>query len=280
MNFFYQKIKYALAVHTFLVFGFLYLPIGLLLLYSFNSNPVEMLVWEGFTTHWIEQIFAGVALNEQETVNQDPQMLKALTNSLIVAIWTTVLSTIFGTIAALALRNSRLFGQTLYRALIYLPLLLPDLVIGIGLLAFFIGIGAKLGLMTIIVAQCTFLISYVCITISAQLAHIDHRLEEASADLGSGPWRTFYRVTLPQITPSMVAAALLTFVISLDNLVISYFVAGVGSTTLPIYILGLLRRGISPQVGAFCALILLGSLILAAIALSLQRKGKRQKPTT
>tara|TARA_B100000953_G_scaffold224109_1_gene185706 strand:- start:53 stop:520 length:468 start_codon:yes stop_codon:yes gene_type:complete len=153
-----------------------------------------------------------------------------------------------------------------------MPMLMPDIVLGIALLIFFVNFGMKLSLMTIIIGHLTFLISYVFIVVSARLAGTDTTLEEASADLGANEWVTFRRVTFPQILPGVVGGALLAFIISIDDIVITYFTAGVGSTTLPLFIYGMVRRGIKPEINAIATLMVLSSLIIASLGLYLRSR--------
>ena len=151
-------------------------------------------------------------------------------------------------------------------------MLMPDIVLGIALLIFFVGVGISLGIGTIIIGQCTFLISYVFIVVSARLAGMDRTLENASADLGANEWTTFRRVTLPQVMPGVVGGALLAFIISMDDLVITYFISGTSTQTLPIFIFGMLRRGIKPEVNAIATMMLLFSFAIAATGLYLNRR--------
>jgi spermidine/putrescine transport system permease protein len=151
-------------------------------------------------------------------------------------------------------------------------MIVPDIVLGIALLIFFVGAGFKLSLLTIIIGHVTFLSSYVFVVVSARLAGTDTSLEQASADLGAGPITTFRRVTLPQIMPGVIGGFLLAFIISLDDVVITYFIAGVGSQTLPLFILAMMRRGLRPQINALAVLLLLFSFAVAAIGLYLRSR--------
>ena len=162
--------------------------------------------------------------------------------------------------------------KTLYRLLVFMPMIIPDIVLGLALLIYFVFFGVKLGLVTIIIGHCTFLGSYVFIVVSARLAGMDRTFEEASADLGASPLVTFRRVTLPLILPGVVGGALLAFIISMDDLVITYFIAGVNSTTLPVFIYGMLRRGVKPEINAIASLMILFSLIVASLGLYLRSR--------
>lgn len=267
-----------LGGYSLAFFVFLYLPIGLIVAYSFNSNPINMMIWDGFSLDWYRSLFGlSTRLSENALyVESTDQLLAALRTSLVVALTTTAISTVIGTLTALALARYRFRLQKFYRVLLFMPMLMPDIVLGIALLIFFVGVGLPLGKGSIIIGHCTFLISYVFLVVSARLAGMDTRLEEASADLGASPWTTFRRVTLPQILPGVVGGALLAFIISMDDLVITYFIAGVDSTTLPVFIYGMIRRGIKPEINAIATLLLLASLLIAALGLYLRNR----KPAT
>ena len=254
---------------------FVYAPIVMIVAFSFNSNPINMMVWSGFTFDWYWTIFGyPTQLNEQTLyVESTDQLLAAVVNSLIVAASTTTISTVLGTMTALALFRYRFRAQRFYQGLLYMPMVMPDIVLGIALLVFFVSIGMSLGLYTIIIGHCTFLISYVFVVVSARLAGMDNALEEASADLGASELVTFRRVTLPHIAPGVVGGALLAFIISMDDLVITYFIAGPDSTTLPLFIYGMLRRGVKPQINAIATLMLLFTFIIASLGLYLRRRG-------
>ncbi|TBU71327.1 ABC transporter permease [Phytopseudomonas daroniae] len=263
-----------LGGYSLAFFVFLYLPIGLIVAYSFNSNPINMMIWDSFSLDWYRSLFGlSTSLSENALyVESTDQLLAALRTSLMVALTTTAISTVIGTLTALALARHRFRLQTFYRVLLFMPMLMPDIVLGIALLIFFVGVGLPLGKTSIIIGHCTFLISYVFLIVSARLAGMDTRLEEASADLGASPWITFRRVTLPQILPGVVGGALLAFIISMDDLVITYFIAGVDSTTLPVFIYGMIRRGIKPEINAIATLLLIASLLIAALGLYLRNR--------
>lgn len=251
-----------------------YAPILVVVVFSFNSHPINMMIWGDFTFDWYRSIFGQpTALNEQTLyVESTDQLLASVMNSLIVAAFTTTISTVLGTMTALALYRHRFWAQRFYQGLLFMPMVMPDIVLGIALLVFFVSFGVSLGLTTIIVGHCTFLVSYVFIVVSARLAGMDDTLELASADLGANEWTTFRRITLPQILPGVIGGALLAFIISMDDLVITYFIAGVDSTTLPLFIYGMLRRGIKPEINAIATLMLVFSFVIASLGLYLRRK--------
>lgn len=261
-------------------FVFIYAPLLVIIGYSFNANPVNMLIWDGFTLDWYKGLFGigeRIDITQRATyIESTPQLIAALKNSFIVAASTTIISTILGTSLAVALGRYRFRGKGLYSGGLMLPMMMPDIVLGIGLLIFFSTIGMRLSLMTIIIGQCTFLISYVFIVVQARLAGLDPALEEASADLGAGAWTTFRKVTMPQLGPGMLGGALLAFIISMDDLVITYFISGTGSQTLPIFIFGMIRRGVKPEINAIATLIILASVLVAAIGMWMHAKGSRK----
>ena len=252
----------------------LYAPIALILVYSFNSNVVNMMAWEGFTFDWYRSIFGMETrlAESQNYLHSTEGLLSAVRNSAFVALCAATISTAIGTATAIALARNEFRLKRVYQGLLVLPMVMPDIVLGIALLIFFVGAGFKLGLTTIVLGHCVFLASYVFVIVSARLAGMNTELEEASADLGAGPWTTFRRVTLPQIMPGVAGGALLAFIISLDDLVITYFIAGVDSTTLPLFIYGMLRRGIKPEINAIAMLLLLFSFAVAATGLWLRSR--------
>ncbi|HVY91897.1 MAG TPA: ABC transporter permease [Bryobacteraceae bacterium] len=245
--------KRALGIYAALALVFLHAPLLVLVVFSFNSS--RFTVWEGFSLHWYS-----AALN-------DPQLAEGLINSVIIAIVASLLSTVIGTMAAYGMwkRSARVLeGEML------LSLVTPEIVTGVSLLALFQWafrfLHLQLGMYTVIIAHVAFSIAYVMIVVSARLRGMDRSLEEAAMDLGAGPWRAFFRVTLPGILPAVIAAALLALVVSFDDYVITSLVAGVDSETLPMVIYAMARRGVSPMVNAVSALILVlfGALILLA----------------
>jgi spermidine/putrescine transport system permease protein len=255
-----------LALHALAVYLFLYAPIAILMVFSFNAEK-QTAVWKGFTTQW----YAALLHNR---LIRDPVM-----NSLIVAAASAAASTVIGTMAALGLarfdvlprRRGR--GKAATRALLLLPLVIPEIVVGAALLTFFSVTRWELGLTTIIIAHVTFGTSYVAVVVAARLAGFDRTLEEAAADLGANAAATFLRVKLPLIFPGIAAGALLAFTVSIDDYVITSFV-GTGSPTLPLYIYSMLRTGVTPEVNAVSTVLLVFTIILILAAQRLLRKGE------
>ena len=269
--------KQLFSVYGLIFFSFIYLPLITVVFLSFNSNPINMMVWNEFTFDWYKSIFGYSTKLDEDAIylESTEQLLSALKNSLIVATTTTIIATSIGTMTALALARFRFKFKSFYRALIFLPMLIPDIVLGIALLIFFVTIGIKLSLLSIIIGHCTFLSSYVFIVVSARLAGMNQTLEEASFDLGANRLTTFRKITFPLISPGSIGGALLAFIISLDDLVITYFIAGVGSTTLPVFIYGIMRRGIKPEINAIATLMIIASLVIAAAGLYFRTKNTK-----
>jgi len=240
-----------LAIYAGLALLFLHLPLLILAIFSFNVSPFT--VWQGFSLHWYYAAF------------QDPELAESAWNSIVIAIVSTVASTVIGTLCAYGLwkRNSPVLSNSLY-----LSLVTPEIVTGISLLAFYQWIfrfwHVQLGMHTVILAHISFSIAFVVIVVMARLRTMDATLEEAALDLGANEWQAFRLVTLPGIWPGVIAAALLAFTVSFDDYVITSLVAGVDSETLPMAIYALARRGVSPVVNAISALIVfgLGALIV------------------
>lgn len=262
--------------YTALFFAFIYIPLVVIAVYSFNANPVNMMTWTGFTTEWYAQVlgFKTTISENALYIESTGQLIQAVWNSLVIATSTTLIATVFGTAIAIGLYRFNFLGQRFYRVIMFMPMLMPDIVLGIALLIFFVNSGINLGLTTIIIGQCTFLISYVFIVVSARLAGMDRTLENASADLGADEWTTFRRVVLPQLLPGIVGGALLAFIISMDDLVITYFIAGVDVTTLPMFIFAMLRRGIKPEINAIAVMMLTFSFVVASLGLYLRSRQK------
>ncbi len=241
------------------VFLFLYMPILILVIYSFNANKVVG-AWTGFSLEWYQVLF------------RDQAIASALRVSLWVATWSTLISTVLGTMAALALERYRFRGRLTFDAVLYLPIIIPDIVMALSALLFFVILAIPLSRNTILIAHVAFNISFVAIVVRARLADMDDRLEEAAADLGATEWVTFRRVTLPLLAPGIISGALLAFTLSLDDFVITFFVAGPGSTTLPVRVYSMIKFGVTPEVNAVSTLMLVGSTLLVVVSLLLQRK--------
>ncbi len=234
---------------TLLVLIFLYLPIIMLVISSFNESRFGG-VWSGFTLKWYGRLF------------QEKAMWQALQNSLIIAISATVVSTILGSFAAFALHRYKTKLQKVHYSLIYTPLVIPDILMGISLLLFFVVLNIRLSLFTIFIAHTTFCVSYVTMVMLSKLQTFDFSIVEAAQDLGANSWTVARRVLLPLLAPGITAAALLAFTLSIDDFVITFFVAGHGSSTLPVYIYSMIKFGSTPVINALSTIILLITFVI------------------
>lgn len=251
-----------LRAHSLVVYSFLYIPIVVVIIYAFNDSRL-VAVWEGFTTHWF-----GDAL-------RDVSIVRSLKNSLIVASVNSLLATSFGLGAALALQRISARTKFLFDLVIYATLVTPEVVVALASLIFFVQLGIDLGLHTIIATHVVWNTSVVTLLVRARLAGMDRTLEEASFDLGATPWGTFRQITLPLLMPAVVAGLLLSFTFSFDDFILSFFVSGPGSTTLPVRIFSMLRFGVSPITNALSAMILAFTLSVVFVAQYLLRQEGR-----
>ena len=241
---------------------FLYAPIAVLVVYSFNASKL-VTVWGGFSTQWYGVLF------------RDGPLIAAALVSLKVAVLSATIAGVLGTCAALALdRHGRFLGRGAYTGLLYAPMVMPEVITGLSLLLLFVGIGLDRGIATLVIAHATFATGFVAVVVGARLKGLDRSLEEAAADLGAGPARVFFGITLPLIAPSVAAGFLLAFTLSLDDLVIASFVSGPGATTLPMRIYSQVRLGVNPEINAASTLMIaaIGLVVLAASWLT-GRKG-------
>jgi spermidine/putrescine transport system permease protein len=252
----------ALAAHTTAVYLFLYTPIAVLAAFSFNSAR-QTAVWQGFTLAWYGRLL------------HDERLLGAVRNSLLVAALATALATVTGTMAALAFSPARPAagggsrqprGRAFTQVLLLLPVILPEVVVGAALLTFFGVLRLRLSLLTVVIAHVVFSVSYVALVVGARLAALDPALAEAARDLGADGWEVFRRVTLPLALPGIAAGALLVFTLSIDDYVITSFVAGAGATTLPLHVYSLLKVGVTPEVNAVSTALLGSTIVLITLA--------------
>ena len=250
-----------LNLYALFAFGFLYLPIIVLIVYSFNGQSVGGFPPRGWTLHWYQLLF------------QDDALWSSVWNSVLVAIVAVVISLFFGVPAALALHRVSFPGKAVFRRLVLLPLILPGIITGLSLLILFVTAGLKLSLLTVAIGHGTALISIAVTEVSAGLQKFDPAQEEASRDLGASEWRTFWRVTLPNLKLSVIAAILLIFTLSLDEIAVSFFLVG-RDNTLPLEIWSRLRRGITPEINAVSTLIFGFSLITIVLWYKLRRPAR------
>ncbi len=245
-----------LAAYTALLLAGLYAPIAVMGLFSFNAS--RHFRWAGFTLDWYARSWE----------NRD--LRAALWNTVALALVSTALSTVLGTAAALAARPA-FRGKRLYAALVSLPIMVPDIVLAVALLALFRTLGASLSLWTAALAHTTFNMSYVAVVVSARLEGIDRTVELAARDLGATAWGAFWRVTFPAILPGIVSGALLAFTLSFDDFAVTYFTAGPGGATLPVKIYSMVRFGVTPEINAVSTALLAASLGLLAVSLRISR---------
>jgi spermidine/putrescine transport system permease protein len=255
-----KRSRFPLIV-TWILLLFFYLPIFILILYSFNSSRFGG-SWTGWSLHWYRQLF------------REREIWRALINSLVIAFSATAVSLVLGTTAAIALHRFSSRLQRFHYTLIYTPLVVPEILMGISLLLFFAALHLELGLFTIFLAHVTFCVSYVAMVMLGRLQDFDYAIVEAAQDLGAGWWTTLWRVLLPLLMPGIVAGGLLAFTLSIDDFVITFFVAGPGSTTLPIRIYSMIKHGSPPLINALSSLLLL----ITFLAVFFSRRLTREAP--
>jgi len=258
-----------LLANAIFVFAFFYIPIIVLIIFSFNAGRVPT-VWEGFSFRWYTELA------------NDEAILRAFRNTMIVTFVSTIISTIIGTMVSVAMERYNFRLKLPFDAILYMPIIIPDIVIALATLLFFIivfnmvttliGITWGLGLTTIIIAHVAFNISFVATVVRARLVDMDPNLEQAAQDLYANEWETFRRITLPLLLPGIISGALLAFTLSLDDFVITFFVSGPGSTTLPLLVYSKVKFGVTPDLNALTTLLLVFSIGLVLLSQFLQRR--------
>jgi spermidine/putrescine transport system permease protein len=248
--------QWFLPTYTGLVIAYLFIPVTVMIIFGFNDfRPARFnFVWKEPTLHWYQTLF------------DDPDLVSALKNSLVVAAISTLIATIFGTLIALALTRFNFRGRSGLNLFIFLPMATPEIVLGVSLLALFVTLNVSRGFLTIVIAHILFSISYVVVTVKARTSGFDRNLENAAADLGADPWTTFWTVTFPLILPGIVAAGVLAFVLSIDDYVITTFNAG-GTVTFPLWIYGISRFGIPAQVNVMGTILFMIGVLYVLISL-------------
>ena len=246
----------ALGIAAASALGFLYGPIITLMIFSFNDNPITKLPLTGWTLDWYYKALT----------NSD--LLAALWNSVIVAVFAVMICLVIGIPTAFALDRFDFRGKTLFRRLVILPITLPGIITGVSILAFFSMSGVKLSLVTVIIGHGTALTAIVVTNVFARLQRFDRRIEEASADIGARPWQTFVYITLPNIRSAIIGSALIAFTLSFDEIPVTYFLTG-RDNTLPMYIWSVVRRGITPEINAIGTIIVAFSIVLIFLSVLL-----------
>lgn len=259
----------SLTVWAVLMYMFLYVPIAILVVFSFTRDEFGVR-WTGFTLDWYVRMF------------NNARLMGAALNTLYVAFVSTLVSTILGTLLALAMERYRFRGRTATDAVLYLPIVIPEIVMAVALLAFsalvfdiirlLTGENLRRNLTTVIIAHIAFSISFVVVVVRTSLKNFDRRLEEAAADLGANAWRTFWRVTFPLILPGIIGGALLAFTLSLDDFIISLFLSGPGTSLLPVEVYNKVRRAVTPEINAISTLMLVFSITLVVLSQAVQRR--------
>ena len=244
-----MKHKFWKNLFVFLVMCFLFLPIIILVVYSFNSSKMNI-IFESFTFGWYRTLF------------HNSDLLDAFKNTMIIAVVSTVTSTVIGTMGAVALNRYNFPTKSIINKLIYIPIVIPEIVLGISLLSIYTLMKLELGMWTLIISHIAFSIPFVIVSVRSSLSDSLVSQEEAARDLGAGGFRTFFEITLPFIKPGVISGATLAFTLSLDDVVISYFTAGPGSNTLPLHIYSMIKTGITPDVNALSTLMLLFTIVI------------------
>lgn len=259
-----QRHRHLKNLFIFLVFLFLYLPIITLIVFSFNTSSLNIL-FEGFTLEWYGKLFSNTTL------------LEALKNTIIVSVVSTVISTFIGTLAAIGLQKYNFIGKNFINKLLYVPVVIPEIVLGISLLSVYTLLKLNLGLGTLIVSHIAFSIPFVIISVRTVLNSTNLQIEEAAHDLGANDFKTLTNVIIPEIMPGIISGATLAFTLSLDDVIISYFTAGPGSNTLPLQIYAMIKTGITPDVNALTTLMILVIMTVLIISSLIQvRKMKKE----
>ncbi|MBM3211312.1 ABC transporter permease [Candidatus Poribacteria bacterium] len=251
-NFFANIGRFTIGLHSWIVYVFLYLPILILMVFSFNASRIST-YWTGFTFRWYG------------TLLENNNMLIALKNSLIVAFASTIISTIIGTMTALGMYRYNFPGKRLFDLVLWMPIIIPDIVMGISLAIFYNIIRFVFGVFPIIVAHVAFNISYVAVVVRTRLQGYNNTLDEAAMDLGANPFQTFIRITLPLIAPGVIAGALMAFTLSFDEYLITSFVQPPGSNTLPIHVYSMIKIRVTPEINALSTLIMAFTMILILV---------------
>ena len=251
--------RWSNIIYASIIYSFLYIPIVILVIFSFNDSKLNA-VWKGFTFDWYAKLWTNTSI------------LEATKISLTVGLLSTIISTMLGTLVAVGMHRYRFRGKGILDAMLYVPLVMSEIVMGIALLAFFTMVDIPLGMGTLLAAHITFSIPFVVVVINARLKGFDPSIEEASKDLGANEWQTFRLITLPILAPAIAASAMLAFTISIDDVIVSFFVAGPASTTLPLQIFSMVKHGVTPEINALSTLMLAVTLTFVLVAQSLQMR--------
>lgn len=267
-----KLVNLLLASWSTLVFVFLYLPIVLLIVYSFNASKLSV-VWEGLTLKWYGQLWRELVAHIGD--ERRSTLIESLNNSLIIAGFTTAFSVALGTAGAWLLYRYRFPALRSLTTLIFIPMIIPEIIMGISLLIFFKTVDFELGFATVIISHVTFCFPFVLIAVQARLAGLDPSLEEAAMDLGATPLKAFFLVMVPYLLPAIISGALMTFTLSMDELIVTYFTRGPKSETLPIKVFGMAKVGLNPLLNTISTVFIVLTAMLVVLAESLKGSGRR-----
>ncbi|MDG2614945.1 ABC transporter permease [Thermoleptolyngbya sichuanensis XZ-Cy5] len=249
---------------TLVMFAFMYIPVLVLAFFSFNASPFSA-GWSGFSLQWYQRMF------------NDTRILSALADSLSVALLAVGIAAVLGTLMAVGLARYTFPGKQLYQGISYLPLIIPDIAIAVATLVFLASLAIPLSLWTVVAAHIVFCLAYIAVVVSTRLTGMNPHLEEAALDLGATPFQAFIKVLLPQLMPAIISGCLLAFVLSMDDLLISSFTAGGGTTTLPMEIFSRVRTGVKPDINALSVVLILASGTLAFAAELIRYRSEQQR---
>jgi spermidine/putrescine transport system permease protein len=249
---------------TLVMFAFMYIPVLVLAFFSFNASPFSA-GWSGFSLQWYQRMF------------NDTRILSALADSLSVALLAVGIAAVLGTLMAVGLARYTFPGKQLYQGISYLPLIIPDIAIAVATLVFLASLAIPLSLWTVVAAHIVFCLAYIAVVVSTRLTGMNPHLEEAALDLGATPFQAFIKVLLPQLMPAIISGCLLAFVLSMDDLLISSFTAGGGTTTLPMEIFSRVRTGVKPDINALSVVLILASGTLAFAAEFIRYRSEQQR---
>jgi spermidine/putrescine transport system permease protein len=256
-----RAVRWIFGAWTGLWLVFLYLPIGVLIAYSFNASRLN-LVWEGFTLQWYRLLW-----------DQSP-LLQAARNSLVVALLSTAASVVLGTAGAWLLHRHAYRGARTLQTLIAVPMVMPEILLGVSLLVFFATVGLPLGFTSVVIAHVTFCFPFVLVAVQARLRGLDPSLEEAALDLGASPFRAFWHVILPFLRPAIVAGGLMAFTLSWDELIITFFTSSAASATLPLRVFGMAKVGLNPMLNALSTVFILATAAVVVFSACVRRLGR------
>ena len=254
-----MKTKFFDRIYLIFIYLFLYVPIFVLILYSFNESKYSV-AWKGFSLKWYEKLF------------QNSSLVDAAINSVSIAFFSASIATLLGTIGAVAIYRYHFRGKKFLKSMVYILILSPEIVMGIALLILFVLIGLKLGFFSLLIAHVTFCLPFVIVTVLSRLSGFDRSIIEAAKDLGASGFYTFSHIILPSIAPAVIAGFLLSFTLSLDDVIISFFVSGVEFEILPVKIFSMVRLGVKPEINALCAIMFIVTIVIVWISQLLMKE--------